>query len=156
MKRPPEEHYVRATVEVGPNTTIEPAVEWRPGDDWRLVHLELEQAARIDGGPSIIGHYPAVSDACGLAAPVSEYDPMDSAKNVASVIRRRFPDRAYFVETWGGGYRGFAQVFQPFGVPRNRPDETTLVLRDLLGAIRASGELPTSGQLLIMLSRLAS
>jgi hypothetical protein len=47
-------------------------------------------------------------------------DSMAVCERIGDAISEVFPDRAYFVEVWQNGRRGFAQVFQPFGVPRNR------------------------------------
>lgn len=46
---------------------------------------------------------------------------IEQAQLIGLAMRVIWPDRAYFVEVWQEGRRGFAQVFQPFGVPRNRP-----------------------------------
>jgi hypothetical protein len=46
-------------------------------------------------------------------------DAMDAARRIMRHIVKAWPDRAYFVEVWQEGREGFAQVFQPFGVPRN-------------------------------------
>jgi hypothetical protein len=46
-------------------------------------------------------------------------DPMATAREIGKRISTEWPDRAYFVEVWQQGREGFAQVFQPFGVPRN-------------------------------------
>ncbi len=97
MTRPDLEHYVRATVERGA-FTCEPAVEYRDGDDFDAVVVELR----------------ALADAI-----YESDDAMRAARAVGAAIGARWTDRAYFVEVWAGDDRGFAQVFQPFGVPRD-------------------------------------
>lgn len=106
LKRPPREDYVRVTITFG-RFTYEPAIEYRDGDNFD------ELAAILEG--------------CALHASLEgnhwerkSRDAMDAAKIVGGFIARGWPDRAYFVEAWEEGKRGFAQVFQPFGVPRNR------------------------------------
>jgi hypothetical protein len=98
-RRPPREDYVRVTVECE-GFTLEPAVEYRRGEDFTSIATSLRRAA--DGPWS----------ACT--------DQMLIADLVAYRIAERWPDRAYFVEVWQDGCEGFAQIFQPFGVPRNR------------------------------------
>lgn len=102
--RPPLERYVRATVEHG-GCTFEPAVEWREGDDFDGVAKWLEDSVHLAAD----------------AVHAKPRDQMQLAEDVGRLIARRFEDRAYFVEVWQEGRRGFAQVFQPFGVPRHRP-----------------------------------
>lgn len=98
--RPPREKYTRCTVEAH-GYTLEPAVEWRPGDDFADVVSALSDIAR---------HVAKIHTATD-AEVVSE--------RMATLIARQWPDRAYFVEVWQDGVAGFAQIFQPFGVPRN-------------------------------------
>lgn len=95
--RPPREDYVRTSIECL-EFTLEPAVEYRDGDVFDVVVHDLERCA---------------SDLS------SAVDPMKAADLVMSRIKKRWPDRAYFVEVWRTGKTGFAQIFQPFGVPRN-------------------------------------
>lgn len=101
FQRPPREDYVRVTVECG-GFTIEPAVEYQRGELFSLVAQSLRRAA--DG--------PWSSGEC--------WDQMLVADVIAGRIAERWPDRAYFVEVWQNGTEGFAQVFQPYGVPRNQ------------------------------------
>jgi hypothetical protein len=99
--RPPVEKYVRVTIE-SRGFTLEPAVEWREGDDFDRATAVLEsigEAASAIGWP----HQMKAAEECGRR------------------IATHFPDRAYFVEVWHGERKGFAQVFQPYGVPRNTP-----------------------------------
>lgn len=100
FRRPPREDYVRVT-HTAHGYTLEPAVEWRDGDDF---------TASVNVLRSIVGEV-AVRPLGGV---------MDRAHECAKIIVRCWPDRAYFVEVWQEGREGFAQVFQPFGVPRNR------------------------------------
>lgn len=106
--RPPRESYVRVTREVS-GFTLEPAVEYRDGDDYHAI--TQKPYAICDG---IVR---------GLRQPMPRngLDAMDVAKSVADTIATGWPGRAYFVEVWQDGTEGFAQVFQPFGLPRNRP-----------------------------------
>ena len=100
--RPPREKYVRTTVEAN-GFTLEPAIEWRDGDvfevDERIIRGLACDATR------------------GLV--VSTPDAADVAETCARLLAARWPDRAYFVEVWQDGKSGFAQIFQPFGLPRN-------------------------------------
>lgn len=96
--RPPREDYVRVTVEHG-GWTIDPAVEWREGDAFADVAAKLEM--------------------CVLMR--DDRDAMAMAHFVGRRIVELWPGRAYFVECWQSGSHGFAQTFQPFGVPRNAP-----------------------------------
>lgn len=98
--RPPREDYVRVTVEHS-GWTIEPAVEWREGDAFADVAEWLELCATLQGS--------------------SDRDMMATAHLIGRRIAEYWPGRAYFVEVWQSGSRGFAQTFQPFGVPRNAP-----------------------------------
>jgi hypothetical protein len=97
--RPPREDYVRATLEFD-GFTYEPAVEYR-GDDFDNVVLQLRALAKI------VGYVHEGTD------------PMLRAQAIGDLLARRWPDRAYFVEVWQNGTEGFAQVFQPWGCPRN-------------------------------------
>lgn len=97
--RPPREDYVRTTREAD-GFTLEPAVEYRDGDDFRELVYELTSIA-INAGFA------------------KHRDHMACARDCARRITERWPDRAYFVEVWQEGREGFAQVFQPYGVPRN-------------------------------------
>lgn len=97
---PPRESYVRHSIEHGPYT-LEPAVEWRWGDSFHDVATKLEllaTGAKLD----------AVTD------------PMTVAVRVAEGIKALWPDRAYFVEVWENDRPGFAQIVQPYGLPRDR------------------------------------
>lgn len=101
MVRPPREDYVRVTFEAF-GFTFEPAVEFRDGDDFDAVAAKLENVA---------------TDSLAWEMPRNQ---MDAARRMQRHIAKTWPDRAYFVEVWQDGKRGFAQVFQPFGLPRNR------------------------------------
>lgn len=110
--RPPCEDYVRTSVEVGRHT-FEPAIEYREGDDYdRLVNL-LDDVAKA---------------ATALKEPAN---PMDRAKWIGKQLARLWEDRAYFVEVWEAGRRGFAQSVQPFGFPRNQAPTDPQVLERL-------------------------
>lgn len=98
--RPPREDYVRVTREAD-GFTLEPALEYREGDSFSFIAQELSHIA-IDAGFA------------------KHCDQMACAQDAVRRIRARWPDRAYFVEVWQDGREGFAQIFQPFGVPRNR------------------------------------
>ncbi len=99
-ERPPREDYVRVTREAN-GFTLEPALEYRDGDNFKTVTYELTTIA-IDAGYQSLG------------------DHMLCARWAAERIAKRWPDRAYFVEVWQDGREGFAQCVQPFGFPRNR------------------------------------
>jgi hypothetical protein len=98
--RPPREDYVRITLDWY-GFTIEPAVEYRDGDSFGFLAAQLKCGVKDYGWDK-------------------SHDPMEVAMTVARGIEVSWPDRAYFVEVWQEGAEGFAQVFQPFGVPRNR------------------------------------
>lgn len=101
--RPPIEKYVRTTV-TEHGYTLEPAVEWRDGDSFaHIVELLAAIAGAVAGASRHVGD-----------------DAMECAIDLGGTIAVRWPDRAYFVEVWQEGQSGFAQVFQPFGIPRNR------------------------------------
>ena len=99
--RPPREDYVRVTFSAH-GCTFEPALEFRDGDDFATLADKLEDVA---------------TDVVAFEMP---RDQMAAAKRIAERIGVTWNDRAYFVEVWQEGKRGFAQVFQPYGVPRNR------------------------------------
>lgn len=105
FERPPLENYVRATV-IGSTAawTCEPGLELRDGDKFRSVMRDLHE----------------VATAAVLDAPAD--DPFARAQHVALRVREVWPDRAYFVEMHQcvGPHAGWVQIFQPFGVPRNR------------------------------------
>lgn len=96
-ERPPREDYLHITREVH-GYKVEPGVEYRDGDDIEYIGQEL---------------WHIVKDWTGA-------DQMLAARAVGQGIAHRWPDRAYFVEVWKDGSIVMAQVFQPFGVPRNR------------------------------------
>lgn len=100
--RPPRESYVRCSIHVG-NFTIEPAVEWRWTDSFYDMTNQLDSLARTI----------AVSSR-------GERDPMSLAAEIGNAISGTWPGRAYFCECWDETQPGFAQVFQPYGIPRNR------------------------------------
>lgn len=99
--RPPRESYVRATVEAH-GYTLEPAVEWRTGDCFEHV-VETLRILAIE------------------SAKLEFSDLMRTATYCGDAIRTRYEGRAYFVEAWQDGECGFAQVYQPWGVPVNEP-----------------------------------
>lgn len=98
--RPPREDYVRVSVETATGC-LEPAVEWRFGDSFEALAERLETLAKH------------------IASRFPDCDTMTRAQLLGDRIAKQWPDRAYFVEVWSVGRRGFAQVFQPFGLPRN-------------------------------------
>jgi hypothetical protein len=101
FERPPREVYVRASRPTISGAFVEPGVEFRDGDSFR----ELEHALyclMVDGDP---GH--------------GEHSPERIAAPIEAAIKERWPDRAYFVEVHDSK-GGWVQIFQPFGVPRNR------------------------------------
>lgn len=110
--RPQREDYVRVTTEQY-GFTLEPAVEYRAGDSFdelatileNNIHIWLDVTAWVDRREP-------------------RPDAMAAAHRVADGIRQWWPDRAYFVEVWQHDERGFAQVFQPFGLPRNDQQQT--------------------------------
>jgi hypothetical protein len=106
MERPPREDYVRVTFDAY-GFTFEPAVEYRDGDDFEAVAARLE---------SDLTDWVSDWGTRGL-------DGMKAAHAIASGIRYHWPDRAYFVEVWQDGKRGFAQCVQPYGFPRNWPTQ---------------------------------
>lgn len=105
FERPPLENYVRTTV-IGSTGawTCEPGLELRDGDVFRTVMRDLHDVATA-----------AVLDA-------AHDDPFARAQHAALRVREVWPDRAYFVEFHQnlGPHAGWVQIFQPFGVPRNR------------------------------------
>jgi hypothetical protein len=105
--RPPVEKYVRVTIDFG-GYTYEPAVEWREGDGFYEMTQTLEGCAL---NASLEGDF----------AERRASDAMKQAERVGAIIASAWPDRAYFVEVWHGERKGFAQVFQPYGVPSNTP-----------------------------------
>lgn len=107
--RPPREDYVRVTIEFG-CATYEPAVEWREGDDFDDIARLLEGCALNASLEGAHHERQARSQ-------------MDQARSCATLIGKVWPDRAYFVEVWQDGKRGFAQCVQPYGFPRNWPTE---------------------------------
>jgi hypothetical protein len=100
--RPPVERYVRVTIDFG-GYTYEPAVEWRDGDGFYEMTERLDAIARDPDRPT------------------RGSDSMEQAELIGLALRGTWPDRAYFVEVWHGEKNGFAQIYQPFGVPRNAP-----------------------------------
>lgn len=99
--RPPREIYVRASRPTANGAMVEPGVEYRDGDRFDDIAHHL-QAIMFDADPGY-----------------SEHDPVRIAAPVEEAIKRRWPDRAYFVEVHDPQV-GWVQIFQPFGVPRNR------------------------------------
>lgn len=97
--RPPQEDYVRVSIEID-GYTLEPAVEYRDGDDFDHLARMLELFAQW--------------------SVLAKLDRMKTAKLVGKHTEAQWPDRAWFCEVWQHGKRGFAQSVQPFGFPRNR------------------------------------
>ncbi len=98
-QRPPREDYVRITIDWR-GFTIEPGLEYRNGDHFPTVAAEMRSTVQTYGWDNDT--------------------PMTVAHTIADALVAHWPDRAYFVEVWQEGREGFAQVFQPFGLPRNR------------------------------------
>jgi hypothetical protein len=123
-RRPPREDYVRVTVSAL-GYTFEPAVEYRDGDLFGRVGYKLRSCAHNvahDLMRKTTEEVYADFDARPTPELIIERSPdaMAACRAVAARIADIWPDRAYFVEVWQEGREGFAQVFQPFGVPRNR------------------------------------
>lgn len=95
--RPTREKYVRAS-RVVKGWTVEPGVEWRPGDDFEFVTGMLQ-------------------DICARADADGAYSAATIAEAVFEHIETVWPDRAYFVEVHSDA--GWIQIFQPYGIPRN-------------------------------------
>ena len=99
-QRPPREVYVRASRPTTSGAVVEPGIEYRDGDSFDEISQRL-WTILFDG--DLDGE----SDVARIAAPIE------------LAIQQRWPDRAYFIEVHH--YRGgWIQIFQPFGVPRNR------------------------------------
>jgi hypothetical protein len=122
VSRPPREDYVRCSV-TAVGYTFEPAVEYRDGDNFfrmlrRLKHFAHDFAHRaLDEVQRDWSSFDAMPTAYDILDRLP--DPMATAREIGKRISTEWPDRAYFVEVWQQGREGFAQVFQPFGVPRN-------------------------------------
>lgn len=122
---PPREDYVRVTV-TALGYTFEPAVEYRDGDQfWRIASKLRARAHHVADFLTKTATEEVYADFEArpvTAARIADRQPdsMVAARKVAGLIAEAWPDRAYFVEVWQEGREGFAQVFQPFGVPRNR------------------------------------
>ena len=101
FERPPREVYVRASRRTVACAFVEPGVEFREGDSFREIEAEL-RSILVDSDP---GH--------------AQLEPEQIAAPVELAIRERWPDRAYFIEVHDN-QGGWLQIFQPFGVPRNR------------------------------------
>lgn len=95
--RPPCEAYARASRMTTGFATVEPGIELRDGDRFDVLLTDLH-AILID-------------------CDTQERDPVRIAGPVEDAIKLRWPDRAYFVEVHNE--RGWVQIFQPYGVPRN-------------------------------------
>lgn len=104
FQRPPREVYVRSSRPTATLVTVEPGVEYREGDDFQtmtgLLNYEMFKA----------------DDEI-------ESDPVKVAVALEERIKARWPDRAYFVEVHDR-YGNWIQVFQPFGLPRNKVEST--------------------------------
>lgn len=99
--RPPREAYVRASRPTVGGAFVEPGIELRDGDVFRDIEGELlTMLFETDPGRD-------------------EHDPRRIADPLEQRIRERWPDRAYFIEVHDPR-GGWLQIFQPFGVPRNR------------------------------------
>lgn len=97
--RPPVERYLRCSVTVG-GVTVEPGIEWREGDNRTVTLQWLEHIASI------------------IALRSADGDPMEVARSREPQFAALWPGRAWFVEVHNG--EAWTQIFQPFGVPRNR------------------------------------
>jgi len=112
--RPPVEDYVRASVQIG-TRLFEPAVEWHDTDELRSIGGGLTVGTGFD---AVVAR---LEECCaGWPLEDEQASPIRIAKYIGARIAAAFPGRAYFVEAWQEGRKGFAQVFQPFGVPKNR------------------------------------
>lgn len=109
FKRPPREDYIRVSVEID-GFCYEPAIEFRDGDCFM----------------TMVGWLRMMAIAIRRERPAPPDESMARARALADRIASLYPDRAYFVEVWQDGLDGFAQVFQPFGVPRNLPPRGAL------------------------------
>lgn len=104
--RPPIERYVRCSHEVGV-VTFEPGVEYRDGDDFSAVLARMREIT------ALVAEAEFHQGALMVTA-------MDRSRAVCDVFAAEWPDRAWFCDVFDSGPRGWAQTFQPFGVPRNR------------------------------------
>jgi hypothetical protein len=102
LARPPRESYVRTSRPCADMiaTTVEPGVEYRDGDDFDKMVGQLYTI--------LVKHDPGDCDAV---------HPVKLAESIEGAIAATWPGRAYFVEVHSS--RGWYQVFQPFGLPRN-------------------------------------
>lgn len=96
--RPPLETYVRTSRISTGYLTVEPGIEFRDGDDFKIVSKKLR---------SIL-----VENDTGVG------DARAAAELVAKAIVGEWPDRAYFIEVHGID-GAWLQIFQPYGIPRN-------------------------------------
>ena len=98
--RPVRETYVRTSrPSEKTGLTIEPGVEFREGDTFADVTQDLYSC-------------------CFQADLAGVYTPIAMAIEVARLIELKWPGRAYFVEAHSPD--GWIQIFQPFGIPRNK------------------------------------
>lgn len=101
LHRPPIERYVRCSVTRGA-WTVEPGIEWCEGDSFEALSGDLEVLA------------------AGLASLTDTHrDPISASRRGEAAFAQRWPGRAFFIEVHSTDGR-WVQVFQPFGVPRNR------------------------------------
>lgn len=100
--RPPVERYLRCSVTVG-EYTVEPGLEWRDGDN------RLAMLAQLDRIAASIARWSAAGE------------PMEVARSREPQFAALWPGRAWFVEVHSAD-GAWTQIFQPFGVPRNRKE----------------------------------
>lgn len=109
MRRPKREAYVRAEVpwyddETGDVVNIEVGLELRPGDNWGDLVTGL--LTMVEGWVEDEPHPSSL---------------VQVGEEVEALLRLAWPDRAYFVEVWPPGDKGWIQIFQPYGIPREEP-----------------------------------
>jgi hypothetical protein len=105
--RPVREAYARVEVPwfdegTGDQVNIELGLELRPGDDWGDLVTGLHALVEgwVDGEP-----HPR--------------DVVQIGEEIEALLKLAHPDRAYFIEVWPPGDRGWVQIFQPYGLPRS-------------------------------------
>ena len=97
VRCPSREVYVRTTINRN-GFTFEPGLELRAGDDCEALQTHLR----------LICH-----------STMHDYPTSRSVEAVADGIAKSWPERAYFIEVFSHDGSWF-QVFQPYGLPRNR------------------------------------
>lgn len=101
--RPPVERYFRCSSTTA-DFEVDAGIEMRTGDDAELMAAQLSAVAL-----TVARRAQSVADV------------VRSSEAVAPIFEATWPGRAYFVEIHDARSRAWTQVFQPFGVPRNRP-----------------------------------